>query len=118
MNIPEMKYRPTLTDTEIDILLRALQQSDLPESEVLPLIRKLDLLVYKSNKSNNTPKPAPKITALNAMMLERYMSFESLETAKQEMSPEDIALALQHKPAKELTNQEINFIGQFIISQK
>ena len=112
-----MKYRPVLTEEEVHLIMRALQQHSEDTEEIVALIRKLDLLLYRAQAGSNSKnkKAEPKKSALAAMLAEKYASFSSFQEAKQEMEAADIAIALQAKPPAELSKEEINFIGKYII---
>lgn len=113
-----MKYRPVLTEEEVHFILLALQQYSEDTEEIVALIRKLDLLLYRAqagNSSKNGKKAEPKKSALAAMLAEKYASFSSFQEAQKGMEAADIAIALQAKPPTELSKEEINFIGKYII---
>ena len=112
-----MKYRPVLAEEEVHLIMKALQQCSEDTEETVALMRKLDLLLYRAQAGSNskTKKAEPKKSALAAMLAEKYASFSSFQEAKQEMEAADIAIALQAKPPAELSKEEINFIGKYII---
>ena len=112
-----MKYRPVLTEEEVQLIMKALQQYSEDTEEIVALIRKLDLLLYRAQVGSNSKnkKAEPKKSALAAMLAEKYASFNSFQEARQEMEAADIAIALQSKQPAELSKEEINFIGKYII---
>ena len=116
-----MKYRPVLTEEEVHLIMRALQQHSEDTEEIVALIRKLDLLLYRAqagNSNSKAKKAEPKKSALAAMLAEKYASFSSFQEAQKGMEAADIAIALQAKPPTELSKEEINFIGKYIIGDQ
>lgn len=108
-----MKLRPTLTVDEMRRIIAALIREQ--DSENTALINRLDLMLYRTRNSGAEKESGNNVAELAAQLDTEYAKCSSVKEAVEKLGKNGVAAILKRKPAEQLTNEEINFIGEYLV---